>query len=212
MSKRIIEPNTTFYPVAVALITTGGETPNVMTANRLASVSAEPPRLSLSVRPARYSHRLIEQTGEFVVNLPSPKQATLADYVGVVSGRKENKIEVAKLRLSPGLKVKTPLLADCPVNIECTVEREIELDSHTLFIGRVQAIHVAESLLDAQGEVNFSRAYGLTYTSGVVRERPTYSFRVDDLRRSVVRSGLGEGIESTIPKVLPNSQKSPSKS
>ena len=43
MSKRVIEPNTTFYPVAVALITTGGETPNVMTANRLASVSAEPP-------------------------------------------------------------------------------------------------------------------------------------------------------------------------
>jgi flavin reductase (DIM6/NTAB) family NADH-FMN oxidoreductase RutF len=119
MSKRTIEPNTTFYPVAVALITTGGDIPNVMTANRLVSCSAEPPRLALSVRPARYSHQLIRQTGEFVVNLPTSGQATLADYVGVVSGRKENKIEIAGLHLAPALKLKTPLLADSSVNIEC---------------------------------------------------------------------------------------------
>ena len=189
MSKRIIEPNTTFYPVAVALITSGGEMPNVMTANRLASVSAELPRLSLSVRPARYSHQLIKQSGEFVVNLPSPEQAILADYVGVVSGCKENKIEIAGLRLSPAMKIRTPLLADCPVNIECSVEKEIELDSHTMFIGLVQVVHVEEALLDVRGEVDFARTYGLTYDSGVVRERPTYSFRLDDLRRAVQKKG-----------------------
>ncbi|GIK37171.1 MAG: flavin reductase [Chloroflexota bacterium] len=185
MPKRVLEPNTTFYPVAVALITTGGDIPNVMTCNRIASCSAEPPRLSLSVRPARHSHQLIKQTGEFVVNLPAPEQATLTDYVGVVTGRKENKIEIAGLRLAPALKVKTPLLADCPVNIECIVEREIELDSHTMFIGLVQAVHVEEALLDANGDVDFARVRGLAYDSGVVRERPTYAFRVDDLRRAV---------------------------
>ena len=189
MSKCTIEPNTTFYPVAVALITTGGDTPNVMTCNRLASCSAEPPRLSLSVRPARYSYQLIKQTGEFVVNLPIPEQATLTDYLGVVTGRKENKIEIAGLRLAPALKIKTPLLADCPVNIECIVEQEIELDSHTMFIGLVQAVHVEEALLDANGDVDFTRAHGITYDSGVVRERPTYSFRVDDLRRAVQQRG-----------------------
>lgn len=185
MPKRALEPNTTFYPVAVALITTGGNTPNVMTCNRLASCSAEPPRLSLSVRPARYSHTLIKQTREFVVNLLTPEQATLADYVGVVTGRKENKIEIAGLRLAPALKVKTPLLADCPVNIECIVECEIELDSHTMFIGLVQVVHVEESLLDANGDVDFAHAQGIAYHCGVVRERPTYPFRVDDLRQAV---------------------------
>lgn len=189
MSKLVLEPNTTFYPVAIALITTGGDRPNVMTCNRIASCSAEPPRLSLSVRPARYSHQLIHQTGEFVVNLPTPEQATLTDYVGVVTGRKENKIEIAGLRLAPALKVKTPLLADCPVNIECIVEQEVDLDSHTMFIGLVQAVHVEESLLDAKGDVDFARARGLAYDSGVVRERPTYAFRVDDLRRAVQQRG-----------------------
>ncbi len=189
MTKRTLEPNTTFYPVAVALITTGGHTPNVMTGNRLASCSAEPPRLSLSVRPARYSYQLIQQTGEFVVNLPTPEQSTLTDYVGVVTGRKENKIEIAGLRLAPALIVKTPLLADCSVNIECVVERAIDLDSHTMFIGRVQVVHVEEALLDENGEVDFARVQGMVYPSGVVRERPTYPFRVDDLRREAQKRG-----------------------
>lgn len=185
MSKRMFEPNTTFYPVAVALITSGGDTPNVMTANRLVSASAEPPRLALSVRPARYSHRLIKQTGEFVVNLPTPDLAALVDYAGVVTGRKEDKIHIAGLRLTPAQKVKSPLLADCPVNIECIVEQELELDSHTLFIGRVEVIHVEEELLDAQGEIDLSLAQGITYDSSIVRERPTYPFRLNDLRRAV---------------------------
>lgn len=185
MSKRVIEPNTTLYPVPVVLITAGGDAPNVMTCNRIASCSAEPPRLAISVRPARYSHSLIKKTGEFVVNIPWPEQLTLTDYVGVVTGRKEDKIAGARLKLAPALNVKTPLLADCPVNIECIVEQEIELDSHTMFIGLVQAVHVEEGLLDANGDVDVARARGIPYACGTVRERPTYKFRVDELRRAV---------------------------
>jgi len=159
--------------------------PNVMTCNRITSCSAEPPRLSISVRPMRLSHALIKHTREFVVNIPSPRQKRLTDYVGVVTGKKEDKIEIAKLNLAPSSFVKTPLLADCPVNIECVVEREIELDSHTMFIGLVKAVHMEESLLDENGDVDFTRAQGITYDWGVVRERPTYNFKVDDLRRAV---------------------------
>ena len=184
LSKRTLEPTTTLYPVAVVLITTGADTPNVMTCNRVASCSAEPPRLAISVRPSRHSHTMIRQCGEFVVNLPTPAQSGLCDYLGVVSGRDENKIAIAGLRLAAATRVRTPLLADCPINIECTVEREIDLDSHTLFIGLVQAVHVEEALLDEHGDVDVAKAIGLTYGSGTVRERPTYSFRVEDLRRA----------------------------
>lgn len=185
MAKRLIEPNTTLYPVPVVLITAGIAAPNVMTCNRIASCSAEPPRLSISVRPMRFSHALIKHTREFVVNIPSPGQKRLTDYIGVVTGRKEDKIEIAKLNLAPSFFVKTPLLADCPVNIECVVEHEVELDSHTMFIGLVKAVHVEDSLLDEKGEVDFARAQGIVYDWGVVRERPTYNFKVADLRRKV---------------------------
>jgi flavin reductase (DIM6/NTAB) family NADH-FMN oxidoreductase RutF len=188
IKKRVLEPNTTLYPVPVVLVTTGGVIPNVMTLNRIASCSAEPPRLCISVRPLRHSHNLIRQTGEFVINIPAHDQALLTDYLGVVSGRAEDKVRVANLALSSGRHVMTPLLADCPVNIECRVEHELDLDSHTLFVGRVLAVHADERLLDTHGEVDFARAQGLVYASGVVRERPTYKFRVDDLRRAVQQS------------------------
>lgn len=187
MSKRLLEPNTTLYPVPVVLISTGGEQVNVMTCNRVASCSAEPPRICISIRPGRFSHDLIRHTREFVVNLPAPDQQALVDYVGVVTGREEDKVQVAGLRLQPAATLRTPLLADCPVNIECWVESDLALDSHTLFIGRVQAVHVEESLLDVHGDVDVIRAGGLAYDAAVVRERPTYKFRVSDLRAKVQR-------------------------
>lgn len=188
MSKKIIEANTTLYPVPVVLVTSGITSPNVMTCNRIASCSAEPPRLAISVRPIRYSHGLVQQTREFVVNIPSPGQSILTDYLGVVTGKKEDKIKIARLNLAPATFVRTPMLADCPVNIECVVENEIELGSHTMFIGLVKAVHVEESLLDPNGDVDFARARGITYDSGVVRERPTYKFNVAELRRAVTRA------------------------
>ena len=190
MSKRLLEPNTTLYPVPVVLITTGGEQVNVMTCNRVASCSAEPPRLCLSIRPGRFSHDLIRRSGEFVVNLPTLEQQTLVDYAGVVTGRKEDKFRVTGLALAPAATIKTPLLADCPVNVECTVESELSLDSHTLFVGRVQAVHVEESWLDQHGELDMARAQGVAYDAGVVRERPNYKFQVAVLRRKVQRQSL----------------------
>jgi len=185
MPKRIIEPNTTLYPVPIVLITTGGQRPNVMTCNRIVSCSAEPPRLAISIRPGRYSHSLVRESREFVVNIPTPEQFMLADYIGIVTGRKEDKIAIAGLKLAPALTVKTPLLADCPVNIECIVEQEIALDSHTMFIGLVQAVHAEEFLLDVHGDVDMKRAQGIIYDNGTVREKPNYKFRVEDLRRVV---------------------------
>lgn len=80
--KRILEPNTTLYPVPVVLITADGSNPNVMTCNRISSCSTEPPRLVVSIRPGRYSHSLVHESREFVVNIPAPKQSALADYIG----------------------------------------------------------------------------------------------------------------------------------
>ena len=185
IKKHILEPNTTLYPVPIVLVTTGGTTPNVMTLNRIASCSAEPPRICISVRPLRHSHGLIRRTGEFVVNIPAPDHHLLADYLGVVSGRVEDKFTIANLALAPAVHLTTPLLADCPVNIECRVEHELDLDSHTLFVGRVLAVHADEQLLDAHGDVDFARARGLVYDAGIVRERPTYKFRVEQLRQAV---------------------------
>jgi flavin reductase (DIM6/NTAB) family NADH-FMN oxidoreductase RutF len=185
MAKRLITPVPTLYPVPVVLVTAGIEQPDVITVHRIASCSVQPVRLCISIRPARHCHDLIRQTGEFVVNIPTPAQQTLADYLGVVSGRDEDKIATAGLNLAPATQVRTPILVDCPVNIECRVDQEVNLDSHTMFIGRVLAIHVDEEYLDAQNEVDLSLAQGIAYPAATVREKPTYKFQVEDLRAAV---------------------------
>lgn len=191
MTKRLLQPNTTLYPVPVVLITAGIEQTDVMTCNRIASCSAEPPRLCISIRPQRHTHTLIKQTGEFVVNLPAPHQHLLTDYVGVVTGRTEDKLGTSGFTLARATHVQTPLLTECPVNIECMVEQALELDSHTLFIGLVQAVHADERLLDARGEVDFALAQGIAYPAGVVREKPVYTLRVEELRQKVKQAQKG---------------------
>lgn len=188
MAKRILEANTTLYPVPVVLISAGIIMPNIMTCNRIASCSAEPPRLCIAVRPLRHSHKLIVETGEFVVNIPAPQQRLLSDYVGVVTGHSEDKWATAGLTRAPATRIQTPLIAECPVNIECVVEQQLDLGSHTLFIGLVQAVHVDEKLLDERDEIDFARANGVVYEAGIVRERPTYKFQVDGLRQRIQSS------------------------
>lgn len=186
MTKEQIQPNTTLYPVPVVLVTCGtGKDENVFTLNRIASCNAEPPMISISVRPARASHDLIDQIGEFVVNIPWPNMELVSDFVGSTTVRETNKWDETGLTRKPATLVQPPLLADCPVNLECQVRHTLRLPSHSLFVAEVVAIHADERVLDARQEVDFEQAVGLVYRSAVVRERPVDNFKPADLLADV---------------------------
>lgn len=70
MSKITWKPGTMLAPVPPALISCGTvERPNVMTAAWTGIISSEPPMTYVSIRPSRFSHGLIKDSGEFVINL-----------------------------------------------------------------------------------------------------------------------------------------------
>ena len=187
MGKIQLTPNTTLYPVPVVLVTCGkGEDANVFSLNRIASCNAEPPMLSISVRPLRASHDLIEQLGEFVVNIPWPEMELVSDFVGTTTHRKTDKWGETGLTRLPATAVQSPLLAECPVNIECQVRQSVRLPSHTLFLAEVVALHADEMILNERQEVDFALARGgLAYRAGVVRERPVDNFRPSELLQAV---------------------------
>lgn len=187
MAKIQLDPDTTLYPVPVVFITCGmGAEANVFSLNRIASCNAEPPMISISVRPMRASHDLIDHLGEFVVNMPWPDMALVSDFVGTTTIRDTNKwAETGLTRLS-ALKVQPPLLAECPVNIECQVIHRLLLPSHTLFVAEVVALQADTTVLNERREVDFALAQGgLVYQAGVVRERPVDRFRPADLLHKV---------------------------
>ncbi|MEJ2209029.1 MAG: flavin reductase family protein [Anaerolineae bacterium] len=158
--------STALYPVPAVMVSCGVERPNIITLAWVGTLCSDPPSVGIGVRPERYSHHLIAEVGEFVVNLPSAAQVDAADYCGHVSGRDVDKWAARGLTPAPAGKVRVPLIAECPVALECRVTQQITLGTHDLFVGQVLAVQVDESVLDEQGRLDYDKAQPFAYMGG----------------------------------------------
>ena len=107
MAKITWKPGTLLAPVPPALISCGTlEKPNVMTAAWTGIISSDPVITYVSVRPSRFSHGLIKESGEFVINLPTAALVTAVDYCGVKSGKDIDKFKEMKLTAGASQKFR----------------------------------------------------------------------------------------------------------
>ena len=168
MAKRNFKPGNMLYPLPAVLVSCGDRegTSNLFTVAWAGTVCTNPPMLSISVRPERYSYGLIRQSGEFVVNLTTEKMAHAVDFCGVRSGRDIDKWEACSLAKEPADTVRCPMVSESPVNIECQVEEIKELGSHHMFIAKITAVHVEESLMDEKGTFHLNDSGLLAYSHG----------------------------------------------
>lgn len=167
MSKITWKGSVLLGPIPPVLVSCGTpEAPNVFTVAWAGIVNTHPPRVSISVRPSRHSYGLIQQSGEFVINLPTTALARTVDWCGVKSGRDVNKFEAMGLTALPASQVSCPLVGESPVNLECRVFQQIPLGTHDLFLADVVAVNVSEELLDAAGKLHLERAGLLAYAHG----------------------------------------------
>ena len=119
--------------------------------------SYAPPMVMVGIVPSRHSYRMIKDTGCFVVNLVGAEQKAMFDYLGSHSGRDGDKLARFGVTITEGEKVKAPLLADCPVNIECAVVDSIMTGSHEMFVGKVEAVHADKVLVQEDGNIDFTK-------------------------------------------------------
>ena len=168
MSKQIWKPSALLNPVPVVLVTCsdGKGNNNVFTVAWAGTINSKPPMTSISVRKSRYSYEMITKTGEFVINLVTEKLAFAADYCGVKSGKDVDKFKEAKLNISSASIVNAPIIEQSPVNLECKVEKVIELGTHDMFIANVVACQVDDNLVDAQGKLSLEEAGLICYSHG----------------------------------------------
>lgn len=168
MSKRTFKGSAILNPVPAVLITTEnkeGKT-NVFTVGWIGTACTKPPMITVSIRPERLSYEYIKETMEFVVNIPAAPMTKQVDYCGVVSGKKENKIEKLGLKLQDSKKVSVPSLEDCPVNIECKVKSITHLGSHDLFLADVVSVSVDEAIIDSKDKIHLEKANLMAYSHG----------------------------------------------
>lgn len=164
--KKVVQPPyIALRPVPVVLVSCGhGKQANIISIAWVGVVCSNPPQVAIAVRPERHSHGLIQKTGEFVVNIPGEEQLADVEYCGTVSGREVDKFAARGLTPLPGTAVRTPLIAECPVNIECRVVHTFSLGTHDLFVGQVVAVQVSADVLDERGQVDHRKVRPILYT------------------------------------------------
>lgn len=154
-------------PVPAVIVTCGNlEKPNALTIAWTGTLCSNPPKTYISVRPERYSYEIIKSSGEFCINLTTAELARATDYLGVRSGRNEDKLARLGLSVSAAQSVSAPILDASPLSIECKVERIVPLGSHDMFIADIVAVDAARELLDEKGRLRLDKAGLLAYSHG----------------------------------------------
>ena len=169
MSFITMKPGTLLSPTPVIMLTCAAETarPNIITLAWVGTVNSEPPMVSVSIRESRHSHKMVLDSGEFVINLVSRELMKATDYCGVVSGRDIDKFEACGLSAvaAEGME-RTPAIAQSPGYLACKLRHTLELGTHTMMVGEVVGVGIREDLMDKSGKADFARADLVAYCHG----------------------------------------------
>lgn len=167
MSKIDAKISSSLFPIGVFLISCGeiGKNANIVTMGWVIPISSNPPLLGISLRKKRHSYKLIKRSNDFVVNIPTRDILKETDYCGNVSGRDVDKFEKTGLTPIPGKIIKSPLIKECPINLECKVIKDIELGDHNFIIGEIVSKSVNEEILNERKKPDINKinlfSYGL---------------------------------------------------
>lgn len=168
MSKQSWKPGNMLYPLPVVMVSCNrkGEKPNIVTVAWTGTICSDPAMVSISVRPERYSHDIIEETGEFVINLVTKDLTYATDYCGVRSGRDVNKFKEMNLTPLPSKMIDAVGIEESPVNIECKVVEVKKLGSHDMFIAEVVNVTVDDRYMDENNKFNLNDSDLVAYSHG----------------------------------------------
>lgn len=165
--KVTVKPGPMLYPLPSVMVSCGTmENSNIITVGWTGIVNTDPPMTYVSIRKSRFSHQIIRETGEFVINLTSADLTRWCDYCGVKSGRNVDKFKETGLTKEKCQVVRAPMIAESPLSLECVVKEVKELPSHDMFLAEIVSVHIDERLIDEKGKYQFERMNLTAYCHG----------------------------------------------
>ena len=168
MSKQNWKPGNMLYPLPAVMISCQeqGKRPNIITVAWAGTICSDPVMVSISVRKERFSHDIIKNSGEFVINLVTEELAYATDYCGVKSGKNTDKFKDMKLTPISVEGVSAPAIAESPLSLACKVKEIKELGSHDMFIAEVVGVTVDEKYMNKNGKFELNSSKLVTYSHG----------------------------------------------
>ena len=147
-----------FMPSASAIVSCRGKDGfnNALVVGFACNCSYDPPMVMVGIVPSRHSYSLVKENPCFVVHFAREGQEEAWKYLGSESGRDGDKLAHLGLTVEDGTAVNAPVITDFPVAVECTVVDSIMPGSHEMFVGKIEAIHADEDLIDDEGKLDLS--------------------------------------------------------
>jgi flavin reductase (DIM6/NTAB) family NADH-FMN oxidoreductase RutF len=198
-------------PLPVAMVSVGDkENANIITIAWAGVICSTPPRVYISVRPERFSHSILMERKEFVLNLTDKSLTTVADFCGFRSGRDCDKFAEMNLTKLDSDIVAAPLIDECPVNLECKVFDIVNLGSHDMFMADVVAVHVDQKIMK-DGKVDVQSANLVNYQHGEYyqngKQLARFGFSIQ--KKFIKQNGKGKAVN--IDKASLTKRKPPKK-
>ena len=160
--KRTLGARMALYPMPVTLVGANiGGKPNYMTVAHVGIMDLG--RVSLGLNKVHHTNRGIKENGTFSVNVPPERLVKETDYCGLVSGTKRDKASLFETFY--GVLETAPMIAECPVNIECKLASTIDMESHEIFIGKIVEVHCDEECLEGDA-IDITRVKPLLFAMG----------------------------------------------
>lgn len=143
MKKTTLGPQRILFPLPTVLVVTGEmENANIVTIAWITMLTGKPPTLGIAVGSKGYSHKQIKLNKDFSVNLATIDIMKQADLCGITTGKKMDKFKATGLTKLPSSKINSPIIRECPINIECKLS-DIHMTGKTnLFVGEILETHI----------------------------------------------------------------------
>lgn len=151
--KKSIGAKTILYPTPVLIVGTYDKDgrPNAMTAAWGGICCSSPPCVTVSLRKATYSYQCLVDSGAYTLSIPSEAYVEAADYLGMASGKTEDKFKAAGLTPVKSDQVNAPYVKEFHLVLECKLIHTLEIGLHTQFVGEILDIKADESVLAENG-------------------------------------------------------------
>jgi flavin reductase (DIM6/NTAB) family NADH-FMN oxidoreductase RutF len=118
---------------------------NIMTLGWHTILEFTPSLVGLMISSGNHSHRMIRDSRECVINLPTTALTDTVVGIGNTTGTEIDKFERFNLTAREGQKVKAPLIGECHASFECRLYDDALVDRYNFFIFEVVKAHVAVS-------------------------------------------------------------------
>jgi flavin reductase (DIM6/NTAB) family NADH-FMN oxidoreductase RutF len=166
--KRAIKSKTIFFPMPAVLVAAEHEGESgLCTVAWIGMVGGTPATIAMGLRNVRHTLGLVEASGEFTVNIPCAGMEAAVDFCGIEAGGGDEKWARAGLTPAPALSVSAPVVAECPMVLECRITSTHNAGEYRVVLAEVLEIQAEEELIRDDGNIDVELLDPLTYVPGM---------------------------------------------